>query len=73
MKKIEIYGGFHNVDPIRLRVSSDAIDALEEGGWSYFFDKVSLDQGRRLWRHMCGVAGCMCEPRDWEYEVCNQK
>lgn len=54
---IELSGGFHNSDAIRVRIA-DEVGPI--GRWSDLERWLSLSQIARLERHFCGIAGCTC-------------
>lgn len=59
MKYVTFSGGFHNCRPIRIRVNEKQYAELQEGFYS--LDQIlSTYQIKRLDRHFCGHAGCIC-------------
>lgn len=59
MKKVTFYGGFHNVEAIRVNVSEEQYNDIKEG--FYPLDEIlSEGQMKRLNKHFCGVDGCTC-------------
>ncbi|MBT9154915.1 MAG: hypothetical protein DDT39_01601 [Firmicutes bacterium] len=49
-KTFTVSGGFHNAEPITLRAKTRADGAIS----------LSKRQADRIYRHMCGVEGCIC-------------
>lgn len=59
MKYVTFYGGFHNCDAIRVRVTEQQYNDLKEG-FTPQYEVLSDYQVRRLQKHFCGVDGCLC-------------
>ena len=57
MLKVTLYGGFHNVSRIDLRIKND---------------QLSIGQYKRLGNHMCGIKGCVCGWLGYEIEGINK-
>ena len=83
--KIQFSGGFHRANALHIMVSEAAIDVLfrrdekfdrrwGESKWERIQGLMGSGflsewQRKKIWRHMCGVDGCLCEIRHgWEVE-----
>lgn len=56
---LTLSGGFHNVNPIRVRIPREAYK-LVAAGIVELSDALTKSQLNRLSRHFCGIAGCTC-------------
>ena len=57
--KVTISGGFHNAPNITIRPKVGPNGEII----------LSAGQASRIYRHMCGIKGCICGPRHgWEIE-----
>ena len=66
-KRIEIGGGFHCVPYSKFFVPSEAFEALKGGDKARFFDLLPERQINRIQAHLCGLKGCVCGGRGWEW------
>lgn len=71
MKKIKLFGGFHNVDAINIQVSDNKFEELKREfenksyeqcviSGPYLDDFLTEGQKKRLDKHFCGISGCTC-------------
>ena len=71
MKKIKLFGGFHNVDAINIQVSDNQFEELKREfenksceqcviSGPYLDDFLTEGQKKRLDKHFCGISGCTC-------------
>lgn len=56
---LTLSGGFHNVNPIRVRIPREAYKLLA-AGIVELSDTLTKSQQTRLTHHFCGVDGCTC-------------
>ena len=59
MKKITLYGGFHNVNDVDVEVTESQYEDIREG-LSPLTDILTDSQIKRLDKHFCGVSDCKC-------------
>lgn len=59
MKRIRLYGGFHNSPEIIINVSDNAVEDWKNEK-SNFQEILSDYQRKRLENHFCGIKGCTC-------------
>jgi hypothetical protein len=59
MKRIRLYGGFHNSPEIIINVSDNAAEDWKNEK-SNFQEILSEYQRKRLENHFCGIKGCTC-------------
>lgn len=61
-KTVEVWGGFHNVASIKLRVDAANIPERQTQNACWLEEPGILTEGqaKRLRRHMCGISGCWC-------------
>lgn len=64
---VGIGGGFHDVRYRGFRVSAEAYEALERGDKAEFLDRLSDEQRKKFYRHLCGVKNCYCHGRGWQW------
>jgi hypothetical protein len=67
MREVKIGGGFHNALYKRFLVPSEAYAALKAGDKAHFWDLLTERQVNRLQKHLCGMKGCVCGGRGWEW------
>ena len=71
MKKIKLFGGYHNVEKISIEVSDENFGILKKEYDNKPYDQciikgedldgfLSDGQRRRLDKHFCGIGGCTC-------------
>lgn len=72
MKKLKLYGGYHNVRPISLNVTEEVYNSIYKGKtWCeregcYNISGYTLErwlttyQLKRLEKYFCGMSDCQC-------------
>lgn len=68
MKTIELSGGFHWSESVRIHVSNESVEDLQSGR-AEISDILTSYQRKRLERHFCGIKSCYCgsfRRADWE-------
>lgn len=53
-------GGFHNVNPITLRVGYPEENINLALGCGELVELLTVHQVKRLEKHFCGISGCKC-------------
>lgn len=59
MKTITLYGGFHNVSSVRVRISDEDYESVKNGDMPVW-EALSEAQEKRLDKHFCGMNDCCC-------------
>lgn len=59
MKTITLYGGFHNVSSVRVRISDEDYESVKNGD-KPVWEALSESQEKRLDKHFCGMKDCCC-------------
>lgn len=60
MKRIRLYGGFHDSPAITINVKNEKAVVDWQNGQIDFYDILTDYQRARLENHFCGIRGCTC-------------